>query len=71
MRLKQIIRRNNQRDSSKNPKLFGIDIHIDDAIGVRVEGEKYNFKTIIISVENNNWVSDIIESIDSDKANNY
>ncbi len=34
--------------STKYPLVFGIDILIDDSEGVRLEGEKYNFKTIRI-----------------------
>ncbi|QYS87470.1 HAD family hydrolase [Flavobacterium oreochromis] len=49
--------------SSKFPPIFNIDIHIDDSTGVKLEGEKYNFKTIIIDKENNNWVCEIFKSI--------
>lgn len=49
--------------SSKNPKLFGIDIHVDDSEGVRMEGEKYGFKTIIIQPADEKWVDKILERI--------
>ena len=49
--------------SSKFPPMFNIDIHIDDSVGVKMEGEKYNFKTIIISKESHNWVEEIIKKI--------
>ena len=45
---------------SKYPPKFGIDIHIDNSIGVQLEGEKYNFKTIIISNKNDNWVTELL-----------
>jgi len=50
--------------SSKYPPKFNIDIHIDDSIGVQMEGEKYNFKTIIVSKENEFWCKQIIKELD-------
>ncbi|MCP4520581.1 MAG: HAD family hydrolase [Cytophagales bacterium] len=55
--------RKHQCYASKNPKLFGIDIHIDDLKGVELEGEKYGFKTIIIDPLDKNWVDIILERI--------
>ncbi|MBK7985795.1 MAG: hypothetical protein IPK11_02480 [Ignavibacteria bacterium] len=48
---------------SKYPPAFGIDIHIDDSIGVGMEGERYGFKTIIVSVDDNDWVNSIMKQI--------
>ena len=48
---------------SKFPPAFGIDIHIDDSIGLKIEGEKYNFKTIIVKVNDENWVDTIFNEI--------
>ena len=42
-------------NSSKYPKAFGFDIHIDDSIGVEMEGVKFNFKTIIIQLDDEKW----------------
>ena len=50
--------------SSKYPPKFNIDIHVDDSIGVQMEGEKYNFKTIIVSKENEFWDKQIIKELD-------
>lgn len=49
--------------ASKNPKLFGIDLHIDDSEGVRIEGERYGFRTIIISPDDQHWVQKILSNI--------
>jgi hypothetical protein len=49
---------------SKYPPEFNIDIHIDDSVGVQKEGVKYNFKTIIISKENDYWFDEILLVID-------
>ena len=43
--------------------MFHIDIHIDDSQGVKMEGEKYGFKTIIISETDENWTQTILKSI--------
>lgn len=51
--------------SSKYPPSFQIDIHIDDSEGVRIEGEKYKFKTIIIQQSDEKWVDKISTFIES------
>ena len=49
---------------SKNPKLFGIDVHIDDAPGVKIEGDRNNFRVIIVEVCELNWVDKILEELE-------
>ncbi len=51
--------------SSKYPPKFYIDIHVDDSIGVQKEGEKYNFKTIIISKNEENWTEEIFLKLET------
>jgi hypothetical protein len=51
--------------SSKYPPKFYIDIHVDDSIGVQKEGEKYNFKTIIISKNKENWTEEIFLKLET------
>ncbi|MFT4668231.1 MAG: hypothetical protein ACI8YQ_001023 [Polaribacter sp.] len=46
--------------ASKNPNLFGIDIHVDDSEGVRIEGERYEFKTIIVKPDDINWQAKVL-----------
>lgn len=53
--------------ASKNPKLFGIDLHIDDSKGVEIEGEKYGFETVIIEFEDKGWVSKVLDKLDEFK----
>ncbi|MFQ6599751.1 HAD family hydrolase [Flavobacterium sp. C3NV] len=48
---------------SKFPPIFNIDIHVDDSVGVEREGEKYGFKTIIISETDDNWTQTILKEI--------
>lgn len=52
-----------QNRPSKYPTIFGIDIHVDDSKGVEMEGEKYNFKTIIIDENQLNWTKKILENL--------
>ena len=54
---------NRQIKPSKYPTLFGIDIHVDDSKGVEMEGEKYNFKTIIIDEKQLDWTDQILERV--------
>ena len=51
------------KNVSKYPPKFGIDIHVDDSLGVEMEGEKYGFKTIIISEKDKNWTETILNRI--------
>ncbi len=48
---------------SKFPPMFHIDIHVDDSIGVEMEGQKFGFKTIIISEIDENWTQTILSKI--------
>ena len=50
-------------NASKNPNCFNIDLHVDDSEGVGIEGERYNFRTIIVSPKNRNWVKHIISEV--------
>lgn len=43
--------------ASKYPRAFDFDLHIDDSKGVGMEGEKYNFKTVIVDPKNEDWVA--------------
>jgi hypothetical protein len=51
--------------SSKHPPSFGFDIHIDDLKGVGMEGEKYDFNTIVISPDEKNWDEKILFEIEN------
>ena len=35
--------------ASKYPPAFGFDVHVDDAAGVRLEGERLGFETIVVT----------------------
>ncbi|MCX8531620.1 hypothetical protein [Chryseobacterium luquanense] len=57
------------KNISKFPPEFDIDIHIDDSIGVEMEGMKFGFKTIIVSMDDENWVNTILKKIEKISIN--
>ena len=50
-------------NSSKFPPAFKIDIHVDDSDGIRLEGERFGFKTIIVDPNDPSWTSKVMNSI--------
>lgn len=50
-------------NATKCPPAFGINIHIDDLEGVKIEGEKFDFKTIIINKNEKNWIDSVKSEI--------
>ena len=59
------IRNVKSKNISKFPPQFGIDVHIDDSPGVKMEGEKHGFMTIIVSHNDENWATEIIKNLES------
>lgn len=55
--------KDNRARTSKYPPAFDIDVHIDDSQGLRIEGERFNFKTIIVSENDKNWGQTILENL--------
>ncbi|WP_177764933.1 HAD family hydrolase [Flavobacterium sp. I3-2] len=49
--------------SSKYPKAFNFDLHIDDSKGVEIESEKYNFNVLIVAPNDLKWNEKIINKI--------
>lgn len=45
--------------STKYPPQFGIDLLIDDAPGVGLEGERYGFEVLVISPTDTEWVASV------------
>ncbi len=44
--------------------MFGIDLHIDDSEGVRLEAEKYGFRALIIGEYDRQWTETVLQAID-------
>jgi hypothetical protein len=49
---------------SKNPGAFGIDLHIDDSDGVRMEGEQHGFSVVVVSPDDPAWTEKILQWVD-------
>jgi hypothetical protein len=56
--------RNENSKPSKYPPAFHIDIHVDDSIGVEMEGLRFNFRTVIISQDDVKWTDNILQILD-------
>jgi FMN phosphatase YigB (HAD superfamily) len=53
----------NKTRTSKFQPAFDIDVHVDDSPGLRIEGERFNFKTIIVDEHDKNWGQTILKSL--------
>jgi hypothetical protein len=62
---RQLIRQNFTPSPSKYPPAFGIDLHIDDSEGVRIEGTQHNFQVLVISPKDNNWTAKVLDAADN------
>lgn len=45
--------------STKYPPQFGIDLLVDDSEGVRLEGERHGFETLVISPTDMEWAAKV------------
>lgn len=57
--------REQRNRTSKYPPAFNIDVHVDDSLGLKIEGDKYNFSTIIIDENDIDWKEIVIEGVRS------
>lgn len=48
---------------SKFPPAFGIDLHIDDSEGVRMEGDAHGFRVFVVRPDDPNWGQRILEAV--------
>lgn len=46
---------------SKVPSRFGIDLHIDDDISVKQNGDQFGFRVLIIDKEDRDWCKKVLE----------
>ncbi len=49
---------------SKNPRAFGIDLHVDDSDGVRVEGERHDFRVVVVAPGDGDWAEKVLAAAD-------
>jgi FMN phosphatase YigB (HAD superfamily) len=52
-------RTRNDYPPSKNPRAFGIDLHVDDSEGVRMEGRQHGLRVIVVSPDDTAWVDKV------------
>lgn len=45
---------------SKNPGRYGIDLHIDDSVGVAIEGLTHGFRVLVISPNDLDWTERVL-----------
>ncbi|HEX5219838.1 MAG TPA: hypothetical protein VFZ59_09745 [Verrucomicrobiae bacterium] len=45
---------------SKYPPAFGIDLHVDDSEGVRMEGNEHGFRVVVVSPDDKNWIDKVL-----------
>ena len=48
---------------SKYPPAFGIDLHVDDSEGVRLEAKEHGFRVIIVRPDDNGWSQKVLEAL--------
>lgn len=58
----ELVGRRFARFPSKYPPAFGIDLHIDDSEGVRLEGEEHGFRVLVVRPENEGWAKLVLEA---------
>ena len=51
------------RKPSKHPRIYGIDVHIDDSPGVALEGEHFDFDVVVIDPEDQAWCKNLLDCI--------
>lgn len=49
---------------TKRPHVFGIDLHVDDSPGVKIEGDQHGFEVCVVKPGDRNWVSQVLQSVD-------
>ena len=47
---------------SKYPPAFGIDLHVDDSEGVRMEGDQHGFRVVVVQREDEDWVGKVLKA---------
>lgn len=48
---------------SKHPRLFGIDLHVDDCDGVKLEGKWFGFDVVVVEPSDVGWTKKVLEAV--------
>lgn len=52
------------RGPSKYPPAFGIDLHVDDSLGVQLEGAEHGFRVVCVAPSDRHWCDSVLRSVD-------
>ena len=53
---------------SKLPPAFGIDLHVDDSEGVRLEGVRHGFRVVVVSPDDQHWTRRVLDAVANTQA---
>jgi hypothetical protein len=62
---RQLRRPTDGRPPSKNPAAFGIDLHVDDSDGVRLEGERHDFRVVVVGPDDAGWAEKVLAATEA------
>lgn len=48
---------------SKFPPAFGIDLHVDDSDGVRMEGDAHGFRVVVVRPDDPHWTRHVLDAV--------
>ena len=48
---------------SKYPPTFGIELHVDDLEGVRMEGERHGFHVLVVRPDDLDWAKKVLDAV--------
>ena len=51
------------RVPSKYPPAFGINLHVDDSEGVRMEGEEHGFHVVVVRPDDEHWTQKVLDAV--------
>ncbi len=54
----------NDYPPSKLPRFFGIDLHVDDSEGVRLEGREHGFDVVVVSPLDPDWTKQVLQAVE-------
>ena len=65
---RQVRARVGGRRPSKNPRHFGIDLHIDNSTGVGIEGKEHGFDVVVVDPGDSGWTDQVLVAVDQKSA---
>jgi hypothetical protein len=48
---------------SKYPPAFGIDLHVDDSLGVKMEGDTHGFRVVLVRPDDKLWTQQVLDAV--------